>query len=163
MEKALFKLYWPTKLNHYDKLYNLLITNDGTHNTISNVLNIYKNNLLNANIYPIGKQCPSRWIKYYAPNIGQIDKSDSNHMFPFVLDIILKYWPCIELTSPDINHPGKLNVLIYFYGELLLENKMISGCFEYIINGHGTLFHRLFRSYSELPINIMNIIINHLI
>ena len=148
--KALFKLYWPRKVDHYDKMYNLLMKNDGIYNITPASITICRNNITEAIIYPSGQYCVSKWINYYAPNIGQSGKSDPNHMFPFVLDIILKNWSCVESVSTDINHFGGSNTLAYFYGELRLGDRMEVGCFEYFINSFGTLFHRMFRPYADL-------------
>ena len=160
--RALFKLCWPNKVEHYDKLYKLLTQNDATYNIMPENITVYNHNCSNttsdfpdALIYPGNSlDRPSRWISYYAPNIGNVDKTDANHMFPFVLDIILKTWPCIEFTSLDINHIDGLNNLVYFYGHLRLNGKMEIGCFEYFINSYGTLFHRMFRPYVELPLRV---------
>lgn len=162
IKKALYKLFWPEVLPHHEKMYNSLCYPDCTYDMTPTKINIYKNNKIVAVVYShdfiktnVGN---TRWIKFYAPNIGRDDKSDENHMFPFLMDYVLEKWPRIEMSNVDINHKHGANVLAYFYGQLLIDGKMETGCFEYFINTFGTLFHRLFRPLSALPLEVKKII-----
>jgi len=102
----------------------------------------------------VASKPPTQWFRAYAPNIGKKEKSDPQHMFPFILDFVLEKWPCVEQHVVDETNPQGQDTLLYFTGELKIESEdcasenkfgLIPGCFEYFINSHGTLFHRLFR------------------
>ena len=44
--------------------------------------------------------------------------------------------------------------MLYFYGQCRIDGEMQFGCFEYFINSYGTLFHRMFRIYDALPVDV---------
>ena len=163
VRKSLFKLYWPTKAEHYDKMFNKLMCKEYMYEIKDKKIIIYHCNKIEAIIHKLKTRSSNSWIKYYAPNIGVPNKSDDNHMFPSIMDFCLKFWSCIEKKNPDINNIGKSNTLIYFYGELLIGENMEKGCFEYFINSGGTLFHRMFRPYCNVLFGIKKIIENVLI
>lgn len=157
---VLFKLSWPDKQIHYEKMYNMLmdINNVSSHtedkiivkNIKTGIIStIYKNNRYNY---------PRSWFKYYSYNIGKDDKSDNNHIFPFVLDMQLDNVPCYQKFVPDpVNKSGK-NKLFYFPGTLSVKNREIKGVYEYFIDSKDVLFHRLFRPIDQLPNSIADYI-----
>ena len=161
IEKSLFKLCWPVKLRHYDKMLNLLTNPVHTYQDLGDKLLIFDGDNLIARIYRLNNiriKFGSRWIRFYAPNIGSYDKNDQNHTFPFILDHLLEKWPCIEKRVIDPTHYLGSDLLIYFYGELLIDGKMVDGCFEYFINSFNTIFHRMFREYDALSPKIKDLI-----
>ena len=121
---------------------------------------IYDDDKIVASVYPPNRTYvarPSQWIHFYAQNIGTRRKTDPNHMFPFILDRALRKYPCLETTSINKMYPQHINLLVYFCGELLIDNVMVKGMFEYFFND-GTLFHRLFRPIEALSDEIKTLI-----
>lgn len=152
--KELFKLYWPTKVNHYDFMFNSLTNNtDTVIDENGKIVIMAKNNIKSTVLKIKGStgNLPTRWINTYSPNIGCDEKDDYNHNFSFLLDSKLKNWPCVEEQVEDPTHEGGINSMMYFYGMLQYEGVLETGCYEYFINSYGTLFHRMFRPYRSLP------------
>jgi ankyrin repeat protein len=152
IEKVLVKLKYPKKMDHYDKMCDkikgkhCIITENDNCITINDpddkmIVEIFKINHLKV---------PDLWFDFYSFNIGFDHKSDPNHMFPFVLDKKLSNVPCYEIKSNDeINNFG-FACYKYFYGIYTIGKKKQFGFFEYFIDATGTLFHRMFRPYSQL-------------
>lgn len=181
IERVLFKQLWPSKMLHYDDMYDRLMCQTYIYQQNSENICILHNKQIIGMIYRLPSSFrihsdlvgdiresgdvkfvdqslnyskPSKWFQFYGTNIGKQDKCDPNHMFPFVLDKKLHEWPCLEMTKPDpINPKGSIK-LCYFYGELLIDGVITTGCFEYFINHRSTLFHRLFRPFNFLPANV---------
>jgi ankyrin repeat protein len=153
--RILFKLKWPVKVEHYDEIYSKLWRPTDVYIESSKGLTIQTND---NSIYFVPKiqalSKPTRWFKFYAPNIGRRDKADPNHMFPFTMDKMIYNCQCVEKTTDDPVHPGGIDTMLYFFGKMKIDNDEISGCYEYFINSYGTLFHRLFRPYENVPISI---------
>jgi ankyrin repeat protein len=153
IERVLVKLKYPVKLDHYDEMCNKI---RGSHcimtetETCITVRDDYRD--IAVNIFKIKKlRVPLIWFDFYSYNIGLKHKSDLNHMFPFVLDKKLKSITCFEKRADDaVNKFGSI-YLKYFYGTLTVKNQIVFGLFEYFIDATGTLFHRLFRPYDEVP------------
>lgn len=158
-KKKLFKLYFPVKQDHYDNVYKSLLTSpkyDNNSNFINfsyneKIFTIFKN-------FTISQTCkynqifkkPTRWIKYYAPNIGKDDKWDFYHEIPFWIDNVLCQFNCYEEEIDDVNNKNMKSKLFYFNGIIQIENYITRGVFEYFINGTGTIFHRMFRQFHKL-------------
>jgi len=154
IEKMLFKLLWPVKYDHYEEMYYLLnqpakFNEDHDKISIDDKFIVFKNN--KQNLKP-----PTKWIKFYAPNIGCKEKKDINHDFSYTFDKILQNYNCLELFSDDIMHTGK-NAQLYFYGCIKNGDLQKFGCYEYFINSNGTLFHRMFRYIENLPKHIKSV------
>jgi ankyrin repeat protein len=155
--KSLFKLFWPTKVSHYEYMVNNLTNNKDDVLEENEKIVILGQNSVRSTIFKVedGK-VPSRWINTYSPNIGSEEKDDYNHSFSFLLDSKLKNWPCVELTVDDPTHDSGYNKLMYFYGIIQYNGIIETGCYEYFINSYGTLFHRMFRPYGSLQKDIRN-------
>ncbi len=170
VKKILSKLRWPTKKKHYDRMHKFVTDTNTTYKKIGDKIIINNLDTANAIVHQIkNSKMPSKWFNFYAPNIGKYTKTDSGHMFPFVLDTVLDEWPCIEKQDPDKKNPTKMNTLLYFYGEFNLandldqtESKLVPGCFEYFINSFGALFHRMFRPLHRVCPDVRTIIDNSL-
>ena len=187
IHKSLYKLRHPVKLEHYDTVVNLLRNTDPYQKTNDKIIVYGKNQETIAIVHALKidnnpdtldnidnpnnpnnpnnpksklqiRSKPSRWIRFYSQNICAKDKQDVNHMFPFVLDWLLMNWTCIERRTRDKMHPDGQDVLIYFYGELLIDGVMVEGCFEYFLNSNNSIFHRLFRENYKLPSKIQEIL-----
>lgn len=156
IKKKLFKLYWPCTVDHYDFMYNNLANNKDNIISVNQKELVIVEHLTNIRsvILKIKSKKPSKWIKTYAQNIGHEKKNDPYHRFSFKLDEILLEWPCIEQIVPDPTSKNGFNTLIYFYGILKNGNSIETGCYEYFLNNKQTLFHRFFRSFANLPIDI---------
>lgn len=154
--KSLFKLRWPVKVPHYDYMVENLIANKDEIIKNEETLTVNCENGIRSTLLKIQNGViPERWINTYAPNIGADAKDDYNHSFSFKLDKVLSEWPCIIETIPDPTHHSGSNKKMFFYGILQYNNHISTGCYEYFINSHGTLFHRMFRPYSSLPKEII--------
>ncbi len=155
VKKVLFKLAWPEKQPHYDMMYNLLTNMTETCKQTDNEIVIFDSN--NKKISKVNTlfrfRKPSRWFKFYGSHI-MLKKKDHNHAFPFILDTKLHDWPCFEKQVADTTNPEGSDTLLYFYGEF----NGVVGCFEYFINSFGTLFHRMFRPYESLQVNIKRLL-----
>ena len=161
--KALFKLYWPIKQPHYEYVFNNLMNNQDTiikHNDNEDliILSSDKVKTIIFRNYNTEQKKPTQWIKTYAPNIGKYNKSDANHRFSFLLDKILEGFNCIEKQVFDPIHKEGMNSLLYFYGVIEHNGHIETGCYEYFINSNGTLFHRMFRPYINLPITVSSLL-----
>ncbi len=141
----LTKLYHSAEKDHYDSMYDNLLTSEYYYKFSKNNILIKKNKDIIGKVFNIETSFPSTWFRYYAPNIGSVEKRDVYHMFPFILDSILDKYNCIEKSSVDINNPDKNNTLLFFPGLLIIDGIKKIGYYEYFINSNGTLFHRLFR------------------
>lgn len=173
INRSLSNLRYPTKLENYDLIRNLLCDTN-LYTKSGEKITIYDNNHKTiAVVYPMknatdnftsnkisSKKRPTQWIKSYAPNICGEGKRDAYHMFPFVLDWLLQKWSCVEKNSMDKINPGKRIYYYYFYGEIIINGQIIKGCFEYFINNNGSLFHRLFKEIDRVPQKIINEIFN---
>jgi hypothetical protein len=162
-KKIMFKLMWPVKLPHYDWMYGQITDNkdvfveddekivvatmSGIVATVYKKLAVVKKHCVKKNLL---EKKPVMWFKSYAPNIGTFEKTDCNHMFSYLLDSRLNEFPCMIKSENDSTHPGKYNSLYYFYGEMQIHNRVgksndaVKGYYEYFLNGHSTLFHRMF-------------------
>ncbi|AZL90013.1 ankyrin repeat protein [Megavirus baoshan] len=173
IDKSLRNLRYPIMLENHDIIKNLLhktnlytkssekITIYDDYHKIITVVYPMKNTTDNFTISKISsKKRPTQWIKSYAPNICGEGKRDTYHMFPFILDLLLRKWSCIENNSIDKINPGKRIFYYYFLGEIIIKDKIIKGCFEYFINNNGSLFHRLFKKIDNVPQKIINEIFN---
>jgi ankyrin repeat protein len=166
--RALFKLNWPIRLKHYDFMMDKLINIKDVCIKNSSQLSVATTDNIISTIFSFpGFTKPSIWFKSYAPNIGRLDKCDDNHMFSFMLDSKLRDWPCIEKRVIDPIHINKYDKLFYFYGEFETKENLakhrteavkVRGCYEYFINGYNTLFHRFFRPYDTLPVDIKKLL-----
>lgn len=182
--KKLFKLFWPEKQPHYEYMYDSIVNNhdkiiicDNKYNNNniysvnnfiksfnidknkSNIIVISKNKIKSTIFYNPDINISPRWIKTYAPNIGKEEKNDPNHMFSFALDNLLEKIPCIYVETKDTNHDG-LNLMCYFSGMLEFNGEIQTGCYEYFINTNGTLFHRMFRTWTSLPPSVKKLLKN---
>jgi ankyrin repeat protein len=154
IKKKLFKLYFPIKLEHYERVYNQLLEYpiyDETNESINFEYNnksfiIFKTFKTSKFIF----SNPTRWIKYYAPNIGKNDKWDFDHEIPFWIDNIICKMKCYEEEIDDVNNKDMKSKLFYFPGMIYVGNYIAHGVFEYFINGTGTIFHRMFRQFHKL-------------
>jgi ankyrin repeat protein len=173
--KKLFKLYFPIKQPHYEYVYHNIIhntdkiisspnsniksnwSNNRINKTDKNIIVESENKIKSTIFYCSDNKVPSKWIKTYAPNIGKEEKTDQNHMFPFSLDMLLETFPTVEIETIDSVH-GWTNHMYYFSGIMEYDGDMETGCYEYFINSNGTLFHRMFRPWTNLPENIKKMI-----
>lgn len=170
---SLIKLLWPVKVDHYDFLYDKLLSSFAYFDEHKNVEQSKQIKIgmddIEFSVISLTTQKPSKWFKFYGKNIAKPDKLDIMHMFPFSLDYVLKNFQCIEINIEDPTNYEKegMNTMLYFYGFMHYENtnsscetksiyKTIYGCYEYFINSRGTLFHRMFRPLYKLPIEIQN-------
>lgn len=152
IKKSLFKLYFPNKVEHYGNIYSELLLEPQilqSNDKIEFMYNNKKYTIYNINNKPFNKT-PSRWIKYYSPNIGQEEKQDFDHDIPFWIDKILHSINCYEMEIDDINNKDLKSKMFYFLGEISSEAFIKKGIFEYFVNGTGTLFHRMFRQYHKI-------------
>ncbi|AYV82616.1 MAG: ankyrin repeat-containing protein [Hyperionvirus sp.] len=162
IEKKLFKLSWPEKVEHYDRLYGWLKRTDYVVKRLGNGISITDVQAgVNATVIGLSLskdstviKSPSCWFKTYGPHIGNMVKNDMNHLFPFGLDGELGSLVCIEkiVADPTCLKNG-VNSLLYFFGTLSSDpagKNKIYGCFEYFINSRLTLFHRMFRPLENL-------------
>ena len=74
-------------------------------------------------------------------------KTDFNHMFPFMIDNMIKNFKCVIKTKISKTHHYKGEMtMLYFPGKIIHnDGKVINGNFEYFISQRGILFHRLFK------------------
>lgn len=151
IKKSLFKLNFPTKVQHYDYVFNSLLkepvfseTNDSIVFTDDNKIYIFDKSRKSFN------KKPSRWIKYYSQNIGSEDKQNFEHDFPFWIDKIIYNLNCYEDETKDINNTNENTKMIYFSGSIIYNDIKYDGLYEYFISGTGTLFHRMFRKITKL-------------
>jgi ankyrin repeat protein len=157
LKKKLFKLFFPIKLEHYDIIYNQLCERPTFIENENELCFEYNKKVytLFKNTHATQLNSPDRWIKYYAPNIGKMEKWDFNHDIPFWIDNVISKINCYTETIDDINNENMICKLYYFYGTIKTTNGyLVSGVFEYFINGTGTLFHRMFRQYYKLLPNL---------
>jgi hypothetical protein len=155
IRKKLFKLYFPTKQEHYDNIYKELLEKPIYNETEDSIKFEYNNKIFTIfktfkTTKNINLANPSRWIKYYAPNIGKDEKWDFDHEIPFWIDNIICKLNCYEDEIDDVNNKDMKSKLFYFYGMIQVDNYMTKGIFEYFINGTGTIFHRMFRQFHKL-------------
>ncbi|AKI79833.1 ankyrin repeat-containing protein [Acanthamoeba polyphaga mimivirus] len=165
VENMLHKFCRGEKLPHYDIIYKCLLETD-YYQIFDNKIVVYNDKIILAVIYklkssdspdsqlsykPNVRTNPSYWIKSYSTNICSPNKQDLYHMFPFILDWILYNWSCVECQTKDKIYPNEFNTHLYFYGELNTNNRMIKGCFEYFLNCHKSLYHRLFHEIDRVP------------
>ena len=152
LKKKLFKLFFPVKLEHYDMIFNQLCEKPIYTENEKEICFEYNNKVYtlfkNANTTVL--KPPDNWIRYYASNIGKIEKCDFNHDIPFWIDPIIPKINCHMENISDINNENMMCKLYYFYGSIKSPNYLVSGVFEYFLNGTGTLFHRMFRQYYKL-------------
>ena len=154
---SLYKLYWPVKQDHYDYMYENLTNNQDTiiEESENKIILLTKYCVRSTIVAFKDSNCPSKWFKRYAPNIGSEDKDDYNHSFSFLLDSKLKNFACIEQVGHrDLKNIDRENTVIYFYGVIQYKDIIEIGCYEYFINSFGTLFHRMFRPINNIPKNI---------
>lgn len=150
--KKLFKLYFPIKQPHYEQMYHSIVYNTDEILSTKNGLIVLSENKIKSTIFEMKTLLkPDFWIKTYAPNIGKEDKTDLYHMFPFALDSLLDKYFCIVVTSNDLNVPDLNIYKYYFHGMIEFNGKVETGCYEYFINSHGTLFHRMFKVWNLVP------------
>lgn len=175
VENMLHKFCRGEKLPHYDIIYKCLMQTD-YYQILDNKIVVHNNEIILAVIYklkssdstnsqmshkPSVKTNPRDWIKSYSTNICSPNKQDHYHMFPFVLDWILYKWSCVEFQTKDKIYPTEFNTHLYFYGELNTNGRMVKGCFEYFLNCHKSLYHRLFHEIDRVPPQIQRKIYNH--
>lgn len=190
VKRSLYKLMEPVKLNNHDILLNslthinnmyritekeIIIYDSGAKQKIIarvNKLKAKMSDFVNLCTKPQARAQPIKWIRHYGINIAMEGKTDANHMFPFILDWLLSTWTCMErrVRDPTAHIKKKFqsvfentSYLLYFHGYLLLDGKMVEGCYEYFINANGTLFHRLFQTMDKIPIKIASEIHDSLI
>lgn len=154
IKHMLRKLSNPVKVPHYYYMYTLLL------NRVMININpkcIYSS-IDHTEYYAIKikSKKPEHWFSYYGKNIGKDGKTDKFHMFPMQFDQILKTYPCITRTSEN-SESDDYNIIMYFYGKMidLDQSETIYGCYEYIINSRGTLFHRFFKSMNKIPEDVV--------
>lgn len=162
VEKLLFKLSWPFKLEHYDEMFNNLTSANicfEKDNKLSASSN-WKMHNIQSTIYPLNKSRPKTWFKYYSPHIGKAEKQDVVHMFPFSLDKKIVNYPCVHFSCLDpTDYKGsRMNNFYHFYGELVVDGNSVMGCYEYFINGSGNLFHRMFREMDKVTPKVLRLI-----
>jgi ankyrin repeat protein len=119
VQKLIFKMLWPEKLEQYDYVYNELINNKDECKETMEELQINAITGITSYIPKLNKlSCPTTWFKSYAPNICKTEKMDENHIFSFLLDMKLKNYPCIEKTKNDSIHLGKNASLLLITGKI---------------------------------------------
>lgn len=155
IKQLLRKLSNPIKVPHYDYIYNLLLNDPAIYKepepkskNICATLNNIEYHVIN-----IKSKKPVQWFDFYGKNIGKEGKDDELHMFPMSFDQILKSYHCVTRISENDAPDQDQNVLMYFYGKIvnLKTNESIDGCYEYIVNSRGTLFHRFFKPIQRIP------------
>lgn len=90
----------------------------------------------------------SNWFSKYGYNICIKQKMDTDHMFPFSLDLLLNE----IFKDKNRQHYIKLTTYLennvtymYFYGKLLKNGEIVYGRFKYFVDSNNVLFHRMFR------------------
>jgi hypothetical protein len=155
IKHLLFKLSWPTKVEHYDEMYKRLILNKGSYKKTQTQLvfeTINDKHTIKCEVllFPNSKQLkkPTTWFKFYAQNIGK--KQDDNHMFSFLMDSELENIPCVDrvVLNPKSMYTENSH-LLYYFGKLTVDGESTFGAFEYFIDSRHTLFHRMFRPINQ--------------
>jgi len=162
VHQKLKKLFTPLKVPHYKYMYNLLL-NDGAiyknygKNICPTISGCNQSDKIEYNVLRLKCKEPSQWFEYYGRNIGMSGKVDDYHMFPVSFDKILKTFPCVTRIFESGSDNKETNTLVYFYGKMINHGggETIEGCYEYIINCRGTLYHRFFRSMNKIPEDVV--------
>lgn len=166
INRVLKKLREEDKVLHYDKLCESMIKSmDDKFEDDSNEIVINYNYNKKEVILKVFKlktyNKPTTWFKYYARNIGCFSKPDINHNLSYFLDRILPYEQCIELNTYDKDR-DKIFKCLFFVASIStkINGKNVEkiGCIEYFIDSEGILFHRMFRPYDYLPLNVKTMI-----
>lgn len=157
IQRVLVPLEHPFKVPHYDEMYtrlsglNCTMSETSTHIIVND--NVTK---ITSIIFNEGPYKPKIWFKYYKYNIGKENKDDHLHLFPFILDKKLKDISCHQKSIFDrVNHSGSV-LLVSFLGMLKYNDEFTLGIYEYYIDSTGSLFHRFFKPYEQLPDKIKN-------
>jgi hypothetical protein len=161
IKHKLRKLYRPVTLPHYKNLYQLLLNDNAVYRDIEPKDICAVDDVLEYHAFNLKSGKPDTWFEFYGKNIGKEGKTDPYHMFPLSIDQKLKSFPCVIRTSKDTSNSDKnyvvYNTIMYFYGKMINNetHEVIEGCYEYIVNDRGTLFHRFFRPIDKLPQDVV--------
>jgi hypothetical protein len=136
------RLKYPTELPNYSKLYNAL--------QLNTLVDCHKDRLVctNNNITIIIKSTGYKYMKkirHYACNIYSDDKTDINHIYDFSVDKYIHTICCKIAYDEDRSFENKTTTKAYFSGQMIIDNEIINGTYEYFTNCFGVTFHRLFR------------------
>ena len=152
INKVLIPLMYPNKVPHYDLMYERLMGSNCTISETASYIFVRDNisNIISIIFNQGNRRKPINWFKYYNHNIGKEAKTDTMHLFPFVLDKKLKDIGCYQKGANDnVNQYGKIQ-LISFLGMLIHLDKHILGIYEYYIDATGLLFHRFFKPLDQI-------------
>lgn len=152
IDDILIRLMYPVKQPHYESMHSKLTGINCVLSESDSYISVHDNDTgITATVFRLEKlTLPKRWFDFYCHNIGKVDKCDFTHMFPFILDKKIRQIQCSEKSAKDnVNGFGDIH-MIYFYGNLRVNNKSTLGVFEYFIDSTQTLFHRFFRPYAQL-------------
>lgn len=155
VDSTLSLLTYPFTLDNYDFLKQKILSEKIEIYEKHEKFLIYSNLKIIAIVYKnnnnINKKNIPCWFSHYGYNIGINEKQDDNHMFSFAIDYFIhKNWnKCIIKCSYSKINNYKIATCLYFFGKMLIDDKYVSGYFEYFINHNGMLFHRLFKPYQQ--------------
>eukprot|EP00734_Pompholyxophrys_sp_LG126_P000075 Pompholyxophrys_sp_v1_NODE_4_length_15125_cov_6.573656.p4 type:complete len:254 gc:universal NODE_4_length_15125_cov_6.573656:9504-10265(+) len=138
VDKLMYKMGWPKKVDHYNVIYDMLCGENDVLSTVHG-LKVTRDNVC-AFVYYIPEDVvnnyelkePTMWFKHYAPTIGS--KQDYYHLFSFSLDKYLPKIKCFETSTSDPTSPRHLSHYMYFPGELIINDCIVKGCYEYFIS-----------------------------
>jgi hypothetical protein len=136
------KLKYPTQLPHYSKLKEALLLNTNIITYTDKI--VCTNNSITIIMYKTGDKYMNN-IKHYACNIYSAGKDDIYHIYNFSVDKYLHTIPCRIITEPDRIFTDKITTKAYFNGQMIINNEIINGTYEYFTNCFGVTYHRLFR------------------